>query len=87
MLSSFFWGYVVTQVPAGQLAQRIGAKRILLWSMLLCAALTMLTPLSIEYGGWQVNVLRVLWQFSNVISKKNVLFAHVVHLIYVILVT
>lgn len=54
VLSSFFWGYVVTQVPAGQLAQRIGAKRILLWSMLLCSALTMLTPLSIKYGDWQV---------------------------------
>lgn len=54
VLSSFFWGYVVTQVPAGQLAQKFGAKRILMWSMLLCAALTLLTPLSITYGGWKV---------------------------------
>lgn len=54
ILSSFFWGYVVTQVPAGQLAQRCGAKRILMWSMLLCSALTLLTPLSITYGGWKV---------------------------------
>ncbi|XP_031631771.1 putative inorganic phosphate cotransporter isoform X3 [Contarinia nasturtii] len=54
VLSSFFWGYVWSQVPAGQLAQRIGAKRILLWSMLLCSALTMLTPLSIKYGDWQL---------------------------------
>lgn len=47
---------VLSQVPAGQLAQRIGAKRILLWSMLACAILTMLTPLSINYGGWKVKI-------------------------------
>lgn len=55
VLSSFFWGYVVTQVPAGQLAQRCGAKVLLLWAMILCALLTMLTPICATIGGWKVS--------------------------------
>lgn len=57
VLSSFFWGYVVTQVPAGQLAQRWGAKVLLLWSMVLCAFLTVLTPWCASVGGWKVNTI------------------------------
>lgn len=59
ILSSFFWGYVVTQVPAGQIAQRWGAKQLLLWSMILCSALTLLTPMCAEIGGWKVELSSV----------------------------
>lgn len=71
ILSSFFWGYVVTQVPAGQLAQRCGAKRILLWSMLLCSALTLLTPLSVTYGGWKVSFQYCEFVTTNDIFQLN----------------
>lgn len=54
MLSSFFWGYVFTQVPAGYLSSRIGGKRLLFWSILGCGILTLFTPLSIRIGGWPV---------------------------------
>lgn len=54
VLSSFFWGYVITQVPAGQIAQRWGAKLLLLWSMILCSALTLLTPICATIGGWKL---------------------------------
>lgn len=57
ILSSFFWGYVVTQVPAGQIAQRWGAKFLLFWSMLLCSILTLLTPLCASVGGWKVRFI------------------------------
>lgn len=55
ILSSFFWGYVFTQVPAGQLAERFGPKMIIFFAMLISSILTMLTPICASMGGWQVN--------------------------------
>ncbi|XP_034103688.1 putative inorganic phosphate cotransporter [Drosophila albomicans] len=52
MLSSFFWGYIVTQVPGGYIAQRYGAKMLLLSGLAACGILTLLTPLSAKLGGW-----------------------------------
>lgn len=51
ILSSFFWGYVLTQVPGGILAERFGGKHILGLGILSTAILTLLTPFAIETGG------------------------------------
>ncbi|ALC42296.1 MFS15, partial [Drosophila busckii] len=53
LLSSFFWGYVVTQVPGGYLSALIGAKYILFFSVLICSCLALLTPYFALTGGWQ----------------------------------
>lgn len=61
ILSSFFWGYVFTQVPAGQLAERFGPKIVIFFAMLISSLLTVLTPLAASVGGWQLLCgLRVL---------------------------
>lgn len=52
LLTSFFWGYVITQLPAGQLAQRFGPKILLTGSMFICSLFTILMPLAAEYGDW-----------------------------------
>jgi ACS family sodium-dependent inorganic phosphate cotransporter-like MFS transporter 5 len=52
VLSSFFWGYVITQVPGGQLAKRYGAKITLLISMILCSLVNLLLPIFAKYGDW-----------------------------------
>ncbi|XP_026274040.1 putative inorganic phosphate cotransporter isoform X3 [Frankliniella occidentalis] len=54
ILSAFFWGYVVTQVPAGMLAQRYGPKQFLMVGVVGCSLLTILTPLVAAYGGWRL---------------------------------
>lgn len=54
ILSSFFWGYVITQIPAGQIAERFGPKMIIFFAMLISSLLTMVTPLCASYGGWQL---------------------------------
>ncbi|TDG48327.1 hypothetical protein AWZ03_005282 [Drosophila navojoa] len=54
VLSSFFWGYVTTQVPAGPLARRFGGKVTILSGLSICSVLTVLTPLCVRLGGWQV---------------------------------
>jgi ACS family sodium-dependent inorganic phosphate cotransporter len=50
VLSSFFWGYVVTQIPGGMIAQRWGAQRLLGLAVGFCALLTLLIPMAATYG-------------------------------------
>ncbi|XP_034938461.1 putative inorganic phosphate cotransporter [Chelonus insularis] len=60
ILSSFFWGYVITHIPSGELAQRLGAQKFFCFAVGLCGLLTMFIPVAATYGGWQlVIVLRV----------------------------
>lgn len=51
VLSAFYWGYPLTQVFVGQMAQKYGAKYFLVASVGTCAVLTILTPQSAIYGG------------------------------------
>ena len=44
VLSGFYWGYLVSQLPSGLLATRYGGKRALFVSMLLASVLIGLTP-------------------------------------------
>ncbi|CAH1637994.1 unnamed protein product [Spodoptera littoralis] len=61
ILSSFFWGYMCMQVPAGVLAKRFGGKPILLVALLANGCLTGLFPVLAGLGGWPlVCVTRVM---------------------------
>ncbi|XP_077288067.1 putative inorganic phosphate cotransporter [Arctopsyche grandis] len=53
ILSSFFWGYMTVQIPAGQLAQRLGGKILLVSAMILNGLLYLVLPFSIRLGGWK----------------------------------
>lgn len=66
ILSSFFWGYVVTQIPGGQMAKKFGGKIMLLVSITVCSLLNLLTPKFAEIGDWPAVVcLRVVQGFSQ----------------------
>ncbi|XP_058452668.1 putative inorganic phosphate cotransporter isoform X2 [Malaya genurostris] len=66
ILSSFFWGYVVTQVPAGQMAQRFGAKILLLFSLGICSSLAVLTPVFAHIGDSKLVIaLRIIQGLSQ----------------------
>lgn len=54
VLSSFFWGYAIGHVPAGQMAKRFGPKILLTWSFVLCSIATALTYPIAHVGNWQV---------------------------------
>lgn len=43
-LGSFFWGYILTELPGGRLAEVIGARRVFGGGMLAASLLTLLTP-------------------------------------------
>ncbi|XP_055593478.1 putative inorganic phosphate cotransporter isoform X2 [Uranotaenia lowii] len=66
VLSSFFWGYVITQIPAGQMAQRFGAKVLLLFSLGICSSLAVLTPICANVGGAKLVIgLRIIQGLSQ----------------------
>lgn len=52
ILSSFFWGYVITQIPAGHLAQKFG-PRILLFVLLLVCSVTTILFVPASSLGWE----------------------------------
>ncbi|XP_060522415.1 putative inorganic phosphate cotransporter [Cylas formicarius] len=63
ILSSFYWGYVVTHLPGGLWAERFGGKYSLGLGILSTAVFTLITPWVIysSNGNWKVLVaLRVL---------------------------
>ncbi|XP_077983131.1 sialin-like isoform X2 [Glandiceps talaboti] len=46
LLSSFFYGYILTQIPGGWIAERHGGKRVFGWSMFVTTICTLFTPLA-----------------------------------------
>ncbi|XP_013140906.1 PREDICTED: sialin [Papilio polytes] len=63
LLGCFFWGYVLTELPGGRLAEIIGARRVFGYSTLLASFLTLLSPAAAAAGfGWIV-ALRVALGF------------------------
>ncbi|RZF34491.1 hypothetical protein LSTR_LSTR011733 [Laodelphax striatellus] len=61
VLSAFFWGYFLVQVPAGLLGQYVSPKLLLTLTTTACSLLTLITPFGVQYGGWEVLfIIRVL---------------------------
>ncbi|CAG9858313.1 unnamed protein product [Phyllotreta striolata] len=55
LLGSFFWGYILTELPGGRMAEIVGAKRIFGGGMLMASILTVLTPAA-SYWSFYVSV-------------------------------
>ncbi|XP_016838309.1 putative inorganic phosphate cotransporter [Nasonia vitripennis] len=61
ILSSFYWGYVITQLPGALLAEKFGGKQTLGLGMLCTAILTIAIPFAVTWGeSTALIVLRVL---------------------------
>lgn len=60
ILSSFFWGYIVSQVPAGILAQKFGGKIVLFCATITYSMLTIMTPFVVVVGWEYVVAFRVI---------------------------
>lgn len=66
--SSFFWGYIVTQIPGGFLAARYPANRVFGSAIATSAFLNMLLPLAAKAGFQYVMLLRILQGLVEVSS-------------------
>ncbi|XP_046680576.1 putative inorganic phosphate cotransporter [Homalodisca vitripennis] len=54
ILSSFFWGYLILQVPAGEMARKFGPKYLIFVAMLVCSVFTILSPVIAQNFRWTV---------------------------------
>ncbi|CAL8108777.1 unnamed protein product [Orchesella dallaii] len=54
LLSTFFYGYIVTQIPGGWLANRFGGKKVFGYGMLTTSILAIFTPVLTRLGGTPV---------------------------------
>lgn len=67
VLSSFFWGYVVTQMPGGMLADKYGGKATLGLGMLFSSIGTIITPVvARSYGPEALIILRLIIGLAQV---------------------
>ncbi|KAL2083476.1 hypothetical protein ACEWY4_021249 [Coilia grayii] len=60
ILGSFFYGYIVTQIPGGYLARKYGAKWLLGFGILGTVIFTLLTPVAADLGAGYLIAVRVL---------------------------
>lgn len=51
ILSSFFYGYIVTQILGGMLAGKFGGRRVMAVCMFLYALCNLLIPVASRYDG------------------------------------
>ncbi|XP_067634387.1 putative inorganic phosphate cotransporter isoform X2 [Eurosta solidaginis] len=73
ILSSFFWGYICTQIPGGLLARRFGGKIMLLASMTISSIMALLTPLGVNVGDWKLLCfMRVLQGLSQGVCVPSI---------------
>lgn len=63
ILGSFFWGYILTELPGGRLAELIGGRRVFGHSMLWSSVLTLVTPVAALSHYSALIVVRVLLGF------------------------
>jgi len=68
ILGSFFYGYVITQVPGGWLAARIGAKYLFGLGVLCTSILTMFTPAAAHHSVGMLLLVRILEGLGEVSS-------------------
>ncbi|XP_077351195.1 sialin isoform X1 [Festucalex cinctus] len=60
ILGSFFYGYILTQIPGGYLAGRFGPKWLMGLGILGTVIFTLLTPLAAELGAGYLIAVRIL---------------------------
>lgn len=60
ILSSFFWGYFITQIPGGILSQRYGGKYVFMLGILFSAVCSLLTPNVVRLGIEHVGIFKTL---------------------------
>ena len=66
ILASFFYGYIVTQIPGGWLADRFGGRRVFGIAMGISGVCTVLMPVCARTSVILVYVLRVLLGLATV---------------------
>ncbi|XP_072381179.1 sialin-like isoform X2 [Diabrotica undecimpunctata] len=60
ILGSYFWGFTISAIPGGVLAERFGPSKCITISFLLCGFLTLLGPWAASWDAWVLIASRFL---------------------------
>lgn len=60
LLGSYFWGYLITLLPAAMIAKVVGETNVIGWSMGLSAVFTALCPLIASIHFWAFFAVRLI---------------------------
>ena len=74
ILASFFYGYIVTQIPGGLLSDRFGGRRVFGIGVFIAAITTLLFPVCARTSVVLVYVLRVVLGLATVRKKHLATF-------------
>eukprot|EP00210_Caulerpa_lentillifera_P004567 g4357.t1 len=69
--SAFFWGYTITQVPAGWMSTKIGGEKVLFTGVLLWSIGTFLAPSAAHLGFLMLCASRVLVGLAEGLSPSS----------------
>ncbi|CAL4120961.1 unnamed protein product, partial [Meganyctiphanes norvegica] len=62
---SFFWGYIITQIPGGRLAEKVGGRLVYGGCMTFTALLTFLIPVAAHAGSGTLIAIRFMLGLSE----------------------
>ncbi|CAB4057066.1 SLC17A [Lepeophtheirus salmonis] len=66
ILGSYFWGYLVTQIPGGRIAELFSGKWVFLVAVLMSSLPTVLTPPAAYLGGFKLVIfMRIIEGFGG----------------------
>jgi len=57
ILSSFFWGYICTQIPGSIIAQIWSAQGLFSIALIISGLMTLGSPIAAHYGNWQAMIV------------------------------
>ena len=72
VLSSFFYGYILTQIPAGYLAVKFGGKTTLGLGVLVPSLFTLFTPLAVKGSVYLLIVARIIEGMFDALTFPSV---------------
>ena len=72
VLGAFFYGYLITQIPGGWLAERYGGKMVFGIGIVMTSVLTLFTPLAAETSVWLLVAMRAAEGFFEVLTKTHI---------------
>jgi ACS family sodium-dependent inorganic phosphate cotransporter len=77
VLGSYFWGYLITQVPGGRVAELYGGKWVFFVAVVLNVGATLLSPICSTYGFQYLILMRILMGLGGGLTfpAMNVLVA------------
>lgn len=73
LLASFYYGYIITQIPGGWLARRYGSRDVIGYSFILLVVATILFPVASRAHTYLSFALRVVAGLASVSYSQSCL--------------